>query len=226
MKRFTETQKWEDPWFRKLRPEMKLLWQWLCDKCDNAGVIDPDMDLASFQIGYQYPSDTLSEFGERLAILESGKVWIPSFIPFQCGKLSDDCAAHKPIFQSLEKHGLDRVSIGYQYPLRKGIGKGIGKGQGIREDAREENPPSKARGTRDEFVTYAQEIGLPKTDGEFLHDHFLESGWKRGKEPIKDWKAAMRKWQSAKWLPSQKQQPNSKPPKQQTFAGTYEDIPL
>tara|TARA_R110000868_G_scaffold51318_2_gene162881 strand:- start:558 stop:881 length:324 start_codon:yes stop_codon:yes gene_type:complete len=73
MKRFTETQKWEDPWFRRLRPEMKLLWQWLCDKCDNAGIIDPDLELASFQIGYQYPSDTLLEFGERVVLLDCRK---------------------------------------------------------------------------------------------------------------------------------------------------------
>lgn len=207
MKRFTETAKWEDPWFRKLKPEMKLLWQWLCDKCDNAGIIDPDIELASFQIGYQYPSNTLLELGERLTVLDCGKVWIPSFIPFQCGKLSEDCAAHKPIFQSLEKHGIDRVSIGYQYPLRKGIG--IGKGK--EEDAREEKPTEKARGTREEFEEYSAEIGLPKTDGQFLHDHFLESGWKRGKEPIKDWKAAMRKWKSAGWLPSQKTATKNKP---------------
>jgi hypothetical protein len=221
MKRFTETAKWEDPWFRRLKPEMKLLWQWLCDKCDNAGVIDPDIDLASFQIGYQYPSDTLLEFGERLEILDCGKVWIPSFIPFQCGKLSEDCAAHKPIFQSIEKHGLDRVSIGYQYPLRKGKGKGIGK----REDAREETPTGKSRGTREEFVVYAEEIGAEKSDGEFLHDHFLESGWKRGKDPILDWKATMRKWKSAKWLPSQKEKTNGHK-KPQKFAGMQEDIPL
>ena len=52
MKRFTETNKWEDPWFRKLKPEMKLLWSWLLDSCDNAGIIDADIELAAFQIGY------------------------------------------------------------------------------------------------------------------------------------------------------------------------------
>jgi len=206
MKRFTETQKWEDPWFRKLTPEMKLLWQWICDKCDNAGIIDADLELASFQIGYQYPSDTLLKFGERLTVLDCGKTFIPSFIPFQCGKLSSDCAAHKPIFQSLEKHGpdrvLDRVLEGYQYPLRKGIGKGIGK----EEDA----SAGKSRGTREEFSAYSAELGLPFSDGEFLHDHFLENGWKRGKEPIKDWKAAMRKWKTGGWLPSQKSGNGSK----------------
>lgn len=106
MKRFTETLKWEDVWFRKLKPETKLLWQWLLDKCDNAGVIEIDLELASFQIGYQYPMDTLLEFGDRLVFLECGKHFIPKFISFQYGKISTECKAHNPIFQSLEKHNL------------------------------------------------------------------------------------------------------------------------
>ena len=113
MRRFTETQKWEDPWFRKLKPEMKLLWQWLLDRCDNAGVIDPDIELASFQIGYQYPINTLSKFGERLVLLECKKWFIPKFINFQYGRLSSECKAHKPIFTSLQKHDIPPSLIGY-----------------------------------------------------------------------------------------------------------------
>ncbi len=188
MKRFTATEKWEDQWFRRLPLEMKALWSWLLDKCDNAGVIDPDLELASFQIGYQYPTDTLSVFGDRVIKLSGGKHFIPKFIEFQYGKLSEDCKAHNPVFASLEKHGIERVSIGYEYPLRKGIGKGLRKG----------------KGTREEFSEFASSLGLPPTDGEYLFDHFEENGWKRGKDEIKDWRASMRKWKSAKWLPSLK----------------------
>jgi len=132
MKRFTETQKWEDPWFRRLRPEIKLLWQWILDRCDNAGVIDPDIDLASFQIGYQYPMDTLLEFGERAIKLPCGKWFIPKFIAFQYGQLSTDCKAHKPIFISLEKHGL------------KGYPKGINTLQEKEKDKEEEKEMEKS----------------------------------------------------------------------------------
>ena len=117
MKRFTETQKWEDPWFRRLKPEMKLLWQWILDRCDGAGIIDPDIELASFQIGYQYPLDTLSEFGDRVVDLDGGKYFIPKFIAFQYGQLSEDCRAHGPALQSLRRHGLEGYSKGIQ-PLK------------------------------------------------------------------------------------------------------------
>lgn len=122
MKRFTETTKWGDPWFRKLKPEIKLLWQWLLDNCDNAGVIDPDMDLASFQIGYQYPINTLSELGDRVAKLPSGKYLVKKFVLFQYGdRLSSECKAHNPVFQSLKSNSVELSMIGYA----KGIGKGI-----------------------------------------------------------------------------------------------------
>lgn len=113
MKRFTETQKWEDPWFRRLAPELKLLWHWLLDKCDGAGIIEPDIELASFQIGFQYPVDILSKFDGRVTKLECGKYFIPKFISYQYGNLSRECKAHNPIFSSLEKHGLK----GYPYPI-------------------------------------------------------------------------------------------------------------
>ena len=209
MKRFTETNKWEDPWFRKLKPEMKLLWAWLLDSCDNAGIIDADIELASFQIGYSYPMDTLSEFAHRVIELPCGKFFIPKFIDFQYGTLSRDCKAHNPIFLSLEKHGL------------KGYPKGIHtlqekeKEQEKETETEEEEsiptPKPKAKGTLEEFKAYAVSQNLPENDGEFLFNKLEGNGWMNGKSPVKDWKAVVRTWKSAKWLPSQKEANHIKP---------------
>ena len=209
MKRFTETNKWEDPWFRKLKPEMKLLWAWLLDSCDNAGIIDADIELASFQIGYSYPMDTLSEFAHRVIELPCGKFFIPKFIDFQYGTLSRDCKAHNPIFLSLEKHGL------------KGYPKGIHtlqekeKEQEKETETEEEEsiptPKPKAKGTLEEFKAYAVSQNLPENDGEFLFNKLEGNGWMNGKSPVKDWKAVVRTWKSAKWLPSQKETNHIKP---------------
>jgi hypothetical protein len=111
MKRFTETSKWSDPWFRSLSPEAKLLWLWLCDSCDYAGVIEPDFALASFQIGQglDIDLDVLAELGDRVLKLPSGKLILPAFIGFQYGQLSRDCRPHKPVFRDLERHGLDTL---------------------------------------------------------------------------------------------------------------------
>jgi hypothetical protein len=48
------------------------------------------------------------------------------------------------------------------------------------------------------------ELGLPRSDGEYLWLHWEENGWKRGKEQVKNWKMAARKWKAGGFFPSQK----------------------
>lgn len=110
MKRFTETTKWRDPWFRRLSQTSKLLWIWLTDNCDNAGVIDIDLESASFDIGKTVNEEHLTEVESRLHALPNGKAWIPSFIEFQYGvRLSPKCVPHLRVLELLVKHGI-------QYP--------------------------------------------------------------------------------------------------------------
>ena len=70
---------------------------------------------------------------------------------------------------------------------------------------------SKARGTLEEFKGYAVSQNLPENDGEFLFNKLEGNGWMNGKSPVKDWKAVVRTWKSAKWLPSQKETNHIKP---------------
>lgn len=111
MKRFTQTEKWDDPWFWELSPTAKLLWLFLCDHCDNAGVIDLSLKMASTKIGQTVKEHHLAELSSRLKTLECGKVFIRSFIRFQYGNLSRDCKPHVPVFASLARHGIDLTQI-------------------------------------------------------------------------------------------------------------------
>jgi hypothetical protein len=191
MKRFTETQKWEDPWFRKLKPEMKLLWQWILDRCDNAGIIDPDIELASFQIGYQYPMDTLLEFGERVEKLPCGKWFIPKFIGFQYGKLSEDCKAHKPVFLSLEKHQIKGYSKGIDTLQEKE------KDKDKEKDQEEDRSDRKRYATHQEVQTYGKSQPFPISEDcmDAFFDRMEEIGWVDDKGlPLADWRARFRRY--------------------------------
>lgn len=123
MKRFTETGKWGDPWFRKLPPKIKLLWLYICDTCDAAGVFELDAEMASLQIGLEVQESDLEALSSRLEKVASGKTQITKFIPFQYGELSTECRPHKVVFDAIKKHKLeyptDTLSIGYQYPTRQ-----------------------------------------------------------------------------------------------------------
>lgn len=77
----------------------------------------------------------------------------------------------------------------------------------------------KAKGTLEELRAYAVEIGLPESDGESMFDHWESNGWKNGSNPVKCWKAGIRKWKSQGWLPSQKTNGAKPPAEQATIIG-------
>jgi hypothetical protein len=110
-KRFTETEKWRDPWFRKLTPAQKLLWFYLLDNCDQSGVIDFDHEFAEFQIGIKSSAKDVAALSKQLLKLPSGKLWLHKFVRYQYGKLSHDCKPHKPVFAALEKHGISLEEV-------------------------------------------------------------------------------------------------------------------
>jgi hypothetical protein len=62
----------------------------------------------------------------------------------------------------------------------------------------------KARGTLGDVVSFAEELGMPASDGESCWHKWEGNGWKNGANQIKDWKATVRSWKAAGYLPSQK----------------------
>lgn len=118
MKRFTATEKWKDPWFRQLPPDLKCFWLYLCDDCDNAGVWDPDKDLASFLVGATLDlGRALEAFKGRVNVLKCGKWHLIKFVEFQQGgPLSTVNPAHKGITRLLERHGISFEQSPYQAP--------------------------------------------------------------------------------------------------------------
>jgi len=107
-KRFTETAKWADPWFRALTSKQKCLWLWLCDNCDCAGVVpEVDWGLVSFQIGEPCTADDLASFGDRIASCERG-FWIRKFVAFQWGYISEENPSmpQRGVIKALERAGI------------------------------------------------------------------------------------------------------------------------
>jgi len=118
VKRFSETQKWSDPWFMDLPAKWKLMWLYLLDNCDNAGVWTPNMRLAAVQIGEPMEgSEAIRTFADRVQVLPSGKWHVIKFVQYQYGKLSEDCRPHQQVLSLIKSHGLDTLSI----PYTKGI---------------------------------------------------------------------------------------------------------
>lgn len=110
MKRFTETDKWKNPKFRSLPDPYKLLYLFLLDECDNAGVVHMDFERFEFILKRSLTLEEIKEnLGDKLHFFGGDKVAIKGFINFQCGVLTERCHPHKKVFQLLHKHGLTDV---------------------------------------------------------------------------------------------------------------------
>lgn len=109
MKRFTDTQKWKDAWFSELPPTMKLLWLYLLDTADSAGVVDYSKRLADFDLGETVSIDDLIQLaGEaRIRRLDCGKLWLVKFCDFQYPNgVNRKYHKHNNICRSIEKNNL------------------------------------------------------------------------------------------------------------------------
>lgn len=124
-KRFTDINIWDREWFMDLTPKYKCLIKYLFDVCDGAGVWVPNWKLASFHIGEKVTEEDLKTLpSDQYQILDGGKIFLPDFISFQYGQLSESSPAHKPVFESIKKHKIenmvfDRVSTRVSITLQE-----------------------------------------------------------------------------------------------------------
>lgn len=117
-KRFTDTNKYKKPFIRGLQGAYKLLWDFLYHDCDHAGIWIVDFEIAQSYIGKDMPVNAkhaLTYFNDeeiRIIEIDGGKKWfIPSFIEFQYGQLSEKNRAHVSVISILLKHQLIDSSL-------------------------------------------------------------------------------------------------------------------
>lgn len=109
-KRFTDTDKWRKGFVRSLDAPYKLLWLYILDECDHAGIWHVELDVANVRLGSSISSeDALSVFGERVVSFDDGEKWfIPDFISFQYGNLSENNRMHQSVIRQLDRYGLSK----------------------------------------------------------------------------------------------------------------------
>lgn len=117
-KRDTETEKWKNPWFRKLSPKSKLLWLYLIENCDHAGFWKEDFALASFQIGFDLDQADLKDFLGKVIRIDEDTLFIRGFAAFQCGKLNPAVRYHQSVISRMLERGVDPVTFDCAHPLK------------------------------------------------------------------------------------------------------------
>lgn len=116
-KRFTDTQKWRNEWFRTLPLKAKLVWTYLCDECDHAGIWKVDLGLASFQLDFKVTKhDVIEWFGPRIHFFGADNLLIVPFFAFQYSGVKDGWSAKKAARDKLEQLGFEIVQDSVKIP--------------------------------------------------------------------------------------------------------------
>lgn len=114
-KRFTDADKWHDPWFHKLSFTAKALFSYLCDRCDAAGVWEIDWERAQFDLGVEHDDPYLelrravNEMGPlRVRLIDNAqRLHIVKFVEFQYPRgLNPKAPAQVQVINLLRRYGM------------------------------------------------------------------------------------------------------------------------
>jgi hypothetical protein len=187
-KRFTDTEKWKKGFVRNLPPAYKLLWLYMLDDCDNAGVWQVEVEVASIRVGAKLnEKEALKLFGNNVISFDGGSKWfIKEFVKFQQGvnhiaELNSNSNPHKSILRIVEQYKLLELE---DNPVE--VVEAV-------KTAKKSNRFKKP--TLDELEHYCIER-QNKVDIQKFYNFYESNGWKVGKNPMKDWRACVRTWES------------------------------
>lgn len=119
-KRMTDANKWRKPFFDNLSSKMKLVWLYLCDACDHAGVWDINLRVMCFELKENVTIEEMTEsFGDKIVWISDEKIFIPSFVEFQYGALNPQNRVHNSVINRLTKLNLWAINKGHLSPLQR-----------------------------------------------------------------------------------------------------------
>lgn len=233
MKRFSETTKWADPWFRALPIEAKCLWLWILDNCDCAGIIEIDMGLAEFQIGASKPLQTcLQALGGRVE-MHGSKLFVPKFIRYQYGEeLNLANTAHRGVIRRLElakipcpvmiieKENKATTKL-LQSPLQGAQDKDMD--MDLVSDKKKAKKANTGNPSREEIIEYVKSQGLTTNDGEWLYDKWEGNGYKNNGKPMTSWQATVRTWKRMQTIFPSHKNPQQRPTIEKTKIRGFND---
>ena len=191
-KRMTDSDKWKKGFIRGLAPKYKLFWLYILDDCTHAGIWETDFEVASIRIGSKVTeAEAVRVMSSHIVIFDQGNKWfIPSFIDFQYVKLNENSRVHQSVIKSLEKYDVYNI---------KGINPDDVKGVSLLDkDGMVIKKPVIKRFVEpsvEQIEDYCTERDN-RVDSMKFHSYYTSNGWMVGRNKMKDWKGAVRHWES------------------------------
>lgn len=84
-KRLTDTNKWQDEWYLGLDNDYRIIWQYILDTCNHAGILKKSFSLMNFCCHTKITEDEFRQVFEGRVVDCKTYYFIPKFITFQYG---------------------------------------------------------------------------------------------------------------------------------------------
>ena len=199
-KRFTDTNKWSKSWYMGLPKGEKLLWVYMTDSCDHAGIWEVNWELTTFMVGFQV-TQLPESLEKQVAKISDKKYFIKDFIEFQYGTLNPNVNAHKSVINILTKHNIIKSTL--NQPL-------INPNLGVKDKDKDKDKDmvkdkdkvkikktlAFIKPTKDECRKYFVEKRYHNStyEAEKFFDFYESKGWKVGRNTMKNWHSASSNW--------------------------------
>jgi hypothetical protein len=199
-KRLTDTDKWKDDWYISLTNDYKIVWQWLLDNCNHAGILKPSFSIMNMFCHVKLDEKKLLEIFENRVFKHENIYFIPKFIKFQYGNLNSRKPVILSVIKTLKEYNLlDKInellnndyiiitqSLDNDYVTIKRKRKRKSKDKSIVK--------SKDKCTLIELKEYIESNNL-KVDAQTFYDYYDSSDWiKSNGMPVVNWKGTVRTW--------------------------------
>lgn len=186
------------------------MWLFLLDSCDHAGIWKVNIRLAKFATGLNFPETVPDAFRDRIFASGSDYWFIPKFLTFQYGKSLNKGAAVKSAVREVVEMGFSEVALSVLGNCFIRVSKGLGRCSVTPTATATAKATAMAtakatakdvmlrfrKPTPVEVKAYALSIGF-RLDGEKFCAHYESNGWKVGRNPMKNWQAAVVTWKKS-----------------------------
>ena len=228
--RLTDSDKWKDIWFSNLSPHSKLLFIFLCENCNNAGIYEVNKKFMLFYLGIndEELKNSITEITKTYIKSNDGKrIWIKNYLKYQSKlPLNENNNNHKQILIILKENLLDETKYkGCKEMLallpqpikipRKVVSTDIEKSE-IKEPKSRFVKPNI---TEIQDCMKAKDFAQYKSEGERFFNYFESNGWKVGKNPMQKWKSSV-----DNWIKNYNDRNNIKKSKIDTIKEAHEDL--
>lgn len=121
-KRLTDSEKWNDDWYISLSNDYRIIWQWLLDNCNHAGVCKRSMKLLNMMCNTSITEQEMIDNMSGRVISIDNNWFIPKFLKFQYTTLQSNKPVIISVVKELEKNDLIKYipeSFGNDYVIIK-----------------------------------------------------------------------------------------------------------